>query len=367
MKVKIQILLIFTVTSLAAQPKLDYNDFVTIKNLYKNGKYQVIANHLSEKGYKLKYFNEDYSLGKSEVIIKGEMKFTKEEPTYICDFGQPPFELGTSTSEITFKTTDYPSETEYEIDFQLSDGGCIRNPKDWPPGRHSGSGVLRDKLALPLIDVYKRNKSFEVKEDDFNSGGTTFLWDTTTYNYKSTSGEFWSANKTERISVRGGGMSGLIIWFRTTTFKYPIEIPIEEYYRLNSVGSSLAKIPLEKIGSIYYLEVTISGKRVKYILDSGASEVAISETMEKYLYDIGALRKEDYLPNQTFKLADGSSTVHRRVLLPSVTIGDITLNRVPAYIAKDSSPLLFGKSALDMLDYWKIDNSNDKLEIRRKQ
>jgi clan AA aspartic protease (TIGR02281 family) len=366
MKIQIQILLVFTTTVLAAQPKLDYNDFLTIKGLYKAGKYQVIANHLSENGFKLEYFNEDYSIGSPNIITKGEMKFSKEEQMYICDYGNVPFKTGTLTSIITFTTKDYPDELEYEINFELYDGDCIRDPKDWPHGRHYGSGILRDKFARPLIETYKLNKSFELQENNFDSGGTTFLWDTTTVNYKTTSGEIRSTTKTKRLSVRDRGVSSLKIWYRENAYKYPIEIPLEQYYKLNSVGTSLTKIQLEKMGGVYYLEVTISGKRQKYILDSGASEVAISESMEKYLHGIGALRKEDYLPNETFKLADGSSTIHRRVLLPSVGIGDITLNRVPAYITKDSSPLLFGKSALDMFAYWKIDNATNKLEVKSK-
>jgi clan AA aspartic protease (TIGR02281 family) len=359
MRTKILIFLSFGISQALCQSKLDHFDFYKIIELYKTEKYQVLANFLSEKGFTNKYFNEEYSLGNQKAIVRGEMKFTKEEPDYLCDFGNPPFKVGVNTSTITFKTQDYPDLIEYNVGFELYDGNCITNRENWPSGRHNGSGILKDKFVNPLVKTYNTNPLFEVIIDGFYNGGTISVTDTVAQYFKTTHGEIWRSRKHNRVNLDGGGISYLKVESFFTTFKYPVTSPIGDY-----TNPRLTEIPLENIGGVYYLEVSISGKRLKYILDSGASEVSISETTENYLIDIGELRQEDYLPSKVYGLANGTSATYKRVRLRNVRIADVILHNVDAYIANNSAPMLFGKSALDKFVFWKIDNINNRLEVK---
>lgn len=359
----VMVLLVGLSTPLFSQtnyPELDYYDFIKITYLYKEKKYQVVANFLAEKGFRLKYFNEDYTdpLNK-DMTITGEMKLEKKEPGYLCD-QKTKYDLGTiHESYILFKTEDFTDFTNYVIELNLWDGNCVW---DWKNNNRYGNAELLDNLTNPLIRVSKKN--LVTKYSDHTSAN---FEDTVRNYFKSTAtGDVSYFPFNTFIWIHDYSATSLKAEFIYRRPKYPIEIPIEEYYRLNSKSSSTLRVPLEKVNGVYHLEIIISGKRVKYILDSGASEMAITESMEKYLQEIGAIRLTDYLPSGSYNLADGSTVTNRRVQLPSVKIGDITLNNVPAYIAKDSSPLLSGKSALDMLAYWKIDNTTNRLEIMAK-
>jgi aspartyl protease family protein len=104
---------------------------------------------------------------------------------------------------------------------------------------------------------------------------------------------------------------------------------------------------------------------VAYIIDSGASDMTINNSIEKYLKEIGALRSSDYLEPAKYQLADGSIKEYRRVVLHSVKIGDIILDSVVANIAGDSEILLLGKSFLNQFSYWKINNDTKTLELEK--
>ena len=131
----------------------------------------------------------------------------------------------------------------------------------------------------------------------------------------------------------------------------------------NKSGSNFIKIPLLKYGKTYYITVTLGGKKKKYVLDSGASDVTIDEASYKQLLQSGIIKIEHKLPDGEYQIADGSTKKYKRTIIPEIQIDNIIVENVVATIVPIGQPLLLGKSFLDNFRTWKIDNSKSILIV----
>src|SRR5712691_3051708 len=97
-------------------------------------------------------------------------------------------------------------------------------------------------------------------------------------------------------------------------------------------------ISLIKKGGVYEIPVEINGAiTLNFVLDTGASEVNIPADVALTLYRTGTIRETDFLPGQTYRLADGSLLKSSRFLLQSLKIGNSRITNVPASVGNISS------------------------------
>ena len=130
-------------------------------------------------------------------------------------------------------------------------------------------------------------------------------------------------------------------------------------------SSSSGSIKLSRQGGVFYIPVVIGGITKDFILDSGASDVMISQSFERELIDKGFLRREDYISPALYKIADGSIVESRRLIIPQLSIGNFTITNVQASVGIGSVPLLLGKSVLDKFRNWSIDNQTQTLVLSK--
>jgi clan AA aspartic protease (TIGR02281 family) len=125
-----------------------------------------------------------------------------------------------------------------------------------------------------------------------------------------------------------------------------------------------AEIPLEKEVGVYELPVRINGVvTLKFILDTGASEVNIPANVASMLLRTGAIGPTDFLPGRSYRLADGSIVRSSRLMLRELEIGGIKVRAVPASIGPAAGSLLLGQSFLGRLESWSLDNKKNILVI----
>src|SRR5215813_2725739 len=123
-------------------------------------------------------------------------------------------------------------------------------------------------------------------------------------------------------------------------------------------------IPLIKKGGVYEIPVEINGViTLNFVLDTGASEVNIPADVALTLYRAWTIKDADFLPGQTYRLADGSTVKSSRFILKSLKIGKSHITNVPASIGNISSSLLLGQSFLEKLGAWGIDSQKQVLTI----
>lgn len=130
-------------------------------------------------------------------------------------------------------------------------------------------------------------------------------------------------------------------------------------------NSTSSAIKLEKDNGVYYVWITVGGILKKFVLDTGASDVLLSESTEKELIDAGVIKKENYTTSALYRIADGSVVQCRRLVLPELKIGNYTVTNVTASVGVGSVPLLLGKSFLDKFKRWTIDNLSETLNLEK--
>jgi aspartyl protease family protein len=119
-----------------------------------------------------------------------------------------------------------------------------------------------------------------------------------------------------------------------------------------------------RMGGVFVLPGMINGNAKAYfIVDSGAANVQIPEEIAEEMKRNGTLEDGDFLGQRRFLLADGSGLQQRVFRLKSLQIGDRTMENVLAAVGAPRSRPLLGQSFLRRLNWWKIDNVKNAIEL----
>lgn len=101
---------------------------------------------------------------------------------------------------------------------------------------------------------------------------------------------------------------------------------------------------MEEYGGVYRIPCTVNGAKMKFIFDTGASNVCISMTMAEYLLDNGFIDENDILGTGSAKVADGRIVDHVSINLRDITIQNLHLYDVKALVVDgQNAPLLWGR------------------------
>ncbi|AUP78330.1 retropepsin-like aspartic protease [Flavivirga eckloniae] len=123
-------------------------------------------------------------------------------------------------------------------------------------------------------------------------------------------------------------------------------------------------IDLEKKNGVSFLTINIGGLETNAILDSGASDVSISESFEQELLSKNIINQKEYLKPGLYTIADGSVVQSNRFIIPYVKINNVLVKNVLCSVNKSKDVLLLGKSFLDRFKSWEINNESNKLILK---
>lgn len=133
---------------------------------------------------------------------------------------------------------------------------------------------------------------------------------------------------------------------------------------LSTPPAAAETIQLEREHGVYMVPVLINGIiPMRFILDSGAAEVAIPEDVFSVLIRSKTVSESDFLGTGTYILADGSAQSSRRFVLHSVAVGDHVITNVVANVVSVKGDPLLGQSFLSKLPGWSIDNARHALVL----
>ena len=91
------------------------------------------------------------------------------------------------------------------------------------------------------------------------------------------------------------------------------------------------EVPLVKEGGVYTVPVRINDVlTLDFIIDSGAAEVQVPADVALTLLRTKTISQDDFLPGETYRLADGSKTKSSRFNIKELRIGDYVVNQVSA-------------------------------------
>jgi len=174
----------------------------------------------------------------------------------------------------------------------------------------------------------------------------------------------------KRVLLKAGQEKKGLTLVSTDTYKQVAIIEIDgqsDSYDLGrQIGGGYAKPKISELmispdrkGS-YFSNGQINGRSINFLLDTGASSVAMSENIARGL-DL------DYL-DETQKImvsTAGGNQVGYQVVLSEVSVGGITLNNVEGIVISGSSPAvtLLGMSFLSQLE---IEQKHNLMVLRKK-
>ena len=128
--------------------------------------------------------------------------------------------------------------------------------------------------------------------------------------------------------------------------------------------SFVQSVPMQKQNGIFVVPVLINDSiTLKFVVDSGASDVSIPADVVMTLMRTGTLTENDFLGTQTYKLADGSKVPSRTFRLKSLKVGDMVIENVTGSMAAVEGSLLLGQSFLGRFKSWSIDNTKHALVL----
>lgn len=127
---------------------------------------------------------------------------------------------------------------------------------------------------------------------------------------------------------------------------------------LSSSVFSQTKIAMEKEGGVYTVPCKVNGLQLKFIFDTGASNVTISLTEALFMIKNGYLSKDDIYGSSYAQLANGDITENTEILIREIVIADLKLYNVRASIVNElAAPLLLGQSAIAKLGKIQLDGN----------
>ena len=122
------------------------------------------------------------------------------------------------------------------------------------------------------------------------------------------------------------------------------------------------RVPLKIDRGISFVPVEINGTlKLDFALDSGASDVSVPADVFSTLKRTSTVKEADLIGQQSYVLADGSTTQSATFKIKSLKIGDLVIEDVRASVTPTHASLLLGQSFLQRFKSWSIDNTTHEL------
>lgn len=121
-------------------------------------------------------------------------------------------------------------------------------------------------------------------------------------------------------------------------------------------------VDLTRLKGVFQFDAVLGNQlRVVFILDSGASDVSVTQKVEQQLLNAGIIQQQAYLPPALYSIADGNVVESRRFIIPSIRVNNTVVTNVTCSVNASANVMLLGKSFLDRFSSWKIDNDLNEL------
>ncbi len=115
---------------------------------------------------------------------------------------------------------------------------------------------------------------------------------------------------------------------------------------------------MNKEGGVYTTPCIVNGLKLRFIFDTGASDVSLSLSEAMFMLKNGYLNKEDIHGSSFSQIANGDVVKNTTVNLKEIEIGGIKIHNVKATIIHNlAAPLLLGQSAIQKLGRIQIEGN----------
>ena len=136
----------------------------------------------------------------------------------------------------------------------------------------------------------------------------------------------------------------------------------------DAILSSRTRVPLRIDRGISFVPVEINGTlKLDFAIDSGASDVSVPADVFSTLKRTSTVKESDLIGQQSYVLADGSTTQSSIFKIRSLKIGELVVEDVKASVTPSHATLLLGQSFLERFKSWSIDNTTHELLLELRE
>jgi hypothetical protein len=129
-------------------------------------------------------------------------------------------------------------------------------------------------------------------------------------------------------------------------------------------ASAQKVIKMQKKANVYFIPCKVNGLNLKFIFDTGASNVSISITEALFMLKNGYLNETDLKGVEQYSIANGDIVEGTKINIRLLEIEGLKLYNVEASISHElAAPLLLGQSAISKLGKIQLDPVNNTLTI----
>jgi len=135
-----------------------------------------------------------------------------------------------------------------------------------------------------------------------------------------------------------------------------------------TVSASTLTVTLRRQSGVLMVPAVLNEMvSANFVVDSGASDVVIPETLMQAMRSAGKFSDAEFTGTQMVKLADGSVVKSRTFVLRSFSVSNRVLTNIHASVAPGNAMPLLGQSFLQRFSSWSIDNERQVLLLREKE
>lgn len=133
---------------------------------------------------------------------------------------------------------------------------------------------------------------------------------------------------------------------------------------LNEPEAEGGIVPFTRDGDMICVRGEVNGLPLKFIFDTGASDITISSVEAAFMLKNGYLEERDMGGIQNYRTASGELVEGTIVNLREIKLGSVTFENIRAAIIKNQeAPLLLGQSMLARMMVFNVNNENKTIDF----
>lgn len=123
-------------------------------------------------------------------------------------------------------------------------------------------------------------------------------------------------------------------------------------------------IQMRKEGGVFTVPCTVNGLKLRFIFDTGASNVSISMTEALFMLKNDYLNSDDIVGKEYYSDATGYISEGTKIVLKKIEFNGIVLNNVEASVVHNlEAPLLLGQSAMSQIGPFQFDPNSGTITV----
>lgn len=127
-------------------------------------------------------------------------------------------------------------------------------------------------------------------------------------------------------------------------------------------SAQVRKVQMTKVGGVYKVPCMVNQVPMDFIFDTGASGISLSKGAILMLFEKGAIREEDFIGKEYYRIANGDVVEGQVVRLRSFDIAGVRVMDITASVSLSlNAPLLLGTDVLERFGNVSVDYDNNML------